>query len=207
MAKEPPRKGSYQGTDRAEYGRGGGGKTEEGYTNTMKKNILGTEASIRREKDEQMHVFDSKGKKIVSFQGKGAEVRFDAKKVPENAIITHNHPRSLGSSGIKRIGNSFSRADVLSAIQVNAQEMRAVTPTYTFSIKRPKNGWGNVGKVEREYYKITRALERENLAHINKSSSRSHAYTRIERAEVTHFHKVMSELSKRMGWKYSKKKG
>lgn len=207
MAKEPPRKTAYQGTDRTEYERGAGGKTEVGYTNAMKKNILGTENAIRREKDEQMHVFDSKGNKVAMFQGKGAQVRFDSDKVPENSIITHNHPRSLGKTGIRSFGNSFSRADVLSAVKVNAQEMRAVTPTYTFSIRRPEKGWGSVDKIRREYDKITREVERENLKYINKASSRDRAYGRIERAEVTHFHEVMGRLSKKMGWKYSKKKG
>lgn len=207
MAKEPPRKTAYQGTNRAEYARGAGGKTEEGYTNAMKKNILGTESSIRGKRDEEMHVFDSKGNKVVTFQGKGAQVRFDSDKVPEDAIITHNHPRSIGKTGIRSFGNSFSRADVLSAVTVNAKEMRAVTPTYTFSIRRPEKGWGSVDKIRREYDKITREVERENLKYINKSSSRDRAYGRAERAEVTHYHEVMSRLSKKMGWKYSKKKG
>lgn len=208
MAKEPPRKTAYQGTDRSEYERGAGGKTEAGYTNAMKKNILGTENAIRREKDEQMHVFNAKGEKVVMFQGKGAQVRFDSSKVPENAIITHNHPRSLGKTGIRSFGNSFSRADVLSAVKVNAQEMRAVTPTYTFSIRRPEKGWGNIDKIKREYNKITKEVERENVAYIRKKQGNSKVFdTRIDRAESTHFHAVMQRLSKKMGWKYSKKKG
>lgn len=206
---EPTSKTEYRGTSREEYGRGGAtGKTEEGYTNVMKKNILSTEASIRREKDEQMHVFDSKGNKVVTFQGKGAEVRFDASRVPENSIITHNHPRSLGQTGIRSFGNSFSSADVFSAVKVNAKEMRAVTPTYTFSIKRPEKGWGNLDKIKREYNKITKELVKENRSYIGKASTRVGAYrSRVDRAEVTHYHEVMSRLAKKMGWGYTKKKG
>ena len=35
------------------------GETEKGYTRLMRENILGTERSIRRKKDEELHVFES----------------------------------------------------------------------------------------------------------------------------------------------------
>lgn len=101
----------------------------------MVKNIVGMEQKYRRNKDETLHVFNSKGDIVSSIGGKGAQVVFDPKKIPANSILTHNHPRSLGTNGIRRIGNSFSSDDIRSAIKVNAKEMRAVTPTYTFSVK------------------------------------------------------------------------
>lgn len=72
--------------------------TEQGYTAKMRRNILGTEKNIRTNKDESMHVFDSEGNKVLTFQGKGAGVAVTKEQydsVPENAIITHNHPRAL----------------------------------------------------------------------------------------------------------------
>lgn len=130
-------------TSSGKGGSSGGSKgaTEKGYTAKMVKNIVGMEQKYRRNKDETLHVFNSKGDIVSSIGGKGAQVVFDPKKIPANSILTHNHPRSLGESGIRRIGNSFSSDDIRSAIRVNAKEMRAVTPTYTFSIKRPKGGW------------------------------------------------------------------
>lgn len=207
MAKEPPRKTAYRGTDRQAYNRTGGGRTEQGYSNTMRKNILGTESSIRMNKDESMHVFDATGRKLTTVQGKGARVSFDSRTIPRDAIITHNHPRAIGRTGIMSFGNSFSRADVTSAAALNAREMRAVTPTYTFSIKRPKNGWGDPIKIDRAYKKIEKDLIKENQRYINKASSRDRAYTRITRADATHFHQIITRLAKQMGWDYTKKRG
>ena len=68
---------------------GHNGATERGYTALMRQNILGTERSIRRRRDEELHVFDSRGNLMQSIQGKGAEVKFDG-TLPENSILTHN---------------------------------------------------------------------------------------------------------------------
>lgn len=207
MGKEPARKTSYRGTSREQYNRTGGGRTEQGYSNAMKKSILGTEGSIRMNKDESMHVFDATGKKLTTVQGKGARVSFDSRTIPTDAIITHNHPRALGRTGIMSFGNSFSRADVTSAAVLNAREMRAVTPRYTFSIKRPKNGWGDPVKIDKAYRKIERDLIKENNRYINKASNRDRAYTRMTRSEATHYHDIITRLAKQMGWDYTKKRG
>lgn len=115
-------------TSSGKGGSSGGSKgaTEKGYTAKMVKYIVGMEQKYRRNKDETLHVFNSKGDIVSSIGGKGAQVVFDPKKIPANSILTHNHPRSLGESGIRRIGNSFSSDDIRSAIKVNAKEMRAV---------------------------------------------------------------------------------
>lgn len=207
MGKEPPRKTAYRGTDRQAYNRTGGGRTEQGYSNTMRKNILGTESSIRMNRDESMHVFDATGRKLTTVQGKGARVRFDSRTIPRDAIITHNHPRAIGRTGIMSFGNSFSRADVTSAAALNAREMRAVTPTYTFSIKRPKNGWGDPVRIDRAYRRIEREVIRENQRYISKASGSRSGYTRSERSEATHYHSIITRLAKQMGWDYTKKKG
>jgi hypothetical protein len=192
-------------TSSGKGGSSGGSKgaTEKGYTAKMVKNIVGMEQKYRRNKDETLHVFNSKGDIVSSIGGKGAQVYSDPKKIPKNSILTHNHPHSLGERGIRRIGGSFSSVDIRSAIMVNAKEMRAVTPTYTFSIKRPKGGWGVSAD------KATRAFEYANM----KVTKQMYKYldqtkwneSSIARAEVTHSHKVMKILAKKYGWDYSKK--
>lgn len=153
-----------QGSSRASKGA-----TEKGYTAKMVKNIVGMEQKYRRNKDETLHVFNSKGDIVTSFGGKGAKVVFDTKKVPPNSILTHNHPRSLGASGIMRIGNSFSSADIVSAVRTNAKEIRAVTPTYTFSVKRPKGGWGIAANdVRKAYENANRAVKKERRTYLGK---------------------------------------
>ena len=54
----------------------------------MRKNILSMESRYRNNKDETLHVYGSSGNIITSFGGKGAEVRFNSKGIPENTILT-----------------------------------------------------------------------------------------------------------------------
>lgn len=182
---------------------GSKGATEKGYTRKMVKNIVGIEQKYRRNKDETLHVFNSKGDIVSSIGGKGAQVKFDSKKIPINSILTHNHPRSLGERGIRRIGNSFSSDDIRSAIMVNAKEMRAVTPTYTFSIKRPKGGWGvSADEAKKAFADADRIVYKQGYNYLNQTKWNE---SNIARADVTHFHKVMKILAKKYGWDYSKK--
>lgn len=115
--------------------------TERGYTQKMARNITATESSIRHYADEELHVFNANGDHVKRIGGKGASVDLRGHAIPKDSIITHNHPRALGKSGIKAIGNSFSVNDIAVAVKNNVKEVRAVTPTYTFSLKRPKGGW------------------------------------------------------------------
>ena len=181
----------------------GRGYTEKGYTNKMIKNIVGIEQKYRRNKDETLHVFNSKGDIVSSIGGKGARVIFNAKQIPANSILTHNHPRSLAEKGIKRIGNSFSIDDINTAIKTNAKEMRAVTPTYTFSIKRPKGGWGvSVDEATKAFANANRKVSKQGHNYLNQTKWNE---SNIARVEITHFHKVMKILAKKYGWDYSKK--
>lgn len=192
-------------TSSGKGGSSGGSKgaTEKGYTAMMVKNIVGIEQKYRRNTDETLHVFNSNGDIIRSIGGKGAAVKFNKGDVPANSIITHNHPRSIGSSGINRIGNSFSRADVVSAIGNNVKEVRAVTPTYTFSLKRPKKGWGITATQAAE------AFRKADVQVFGKGqdylSKQKWSKSSIDRASVTHYHKIMKILAKKYGWDYSKK--
>lgn len=183
---------------------GHNGATEKGYNALMRQNILGTERNIRRRRDEELHVFDSRGNPVRSIQGKGTEVVVNG-RLPENAILTHNHPRALGKSGINAIGNSFSGHDIALAITSNAKEIRAVTPTYTFSLKRPKGGWGVSAKEAKAVFnsisnQVTNEMRGQYL-----TGNRGYSQASYDRASVVHFHTVMRRLSKRYGWNYTKK--
>lgn len=149
--------------------------------------------------------FSQSGNLLKSVGGKGAQVAYDPKDIPANSILTHNHPRSLGATGIRRIGNSFSVQDIVSAVNVNAREIRAVTPTYTFSVKRPKGGWGGSAKqVGDAFMKAHKEVQSEMHAYLNKTGWSDDS---IARAETTHYHRVMQKMAKKYGWSYSKKRG
>lgn len=197
--------GGIRSSSSGREGKVSKGATEKGYNQKMARNITLAERTIRNNRDESMFVFSSDGNLVRTFTGKGAQVKYDARQVPENSIITHNHPRSIGEKGVKAIGNSFSRADIVSAVSTNAKEIRAVTPTYTFSVKRPKGGWGgspeSIGKA---FSKASSEVEREMYGYLAKVGYNNAG---IARAEATHFHRVMQKMAKQYGWDYSKKKG
>lgn len=179
------------------------GKTEKGYTAKMRKNILGKEREIRNNEDESLHVFSPSGDLLLSLQGDGAKVEVGDAKIPQNAILTHNHPRSIGTSGIRRIGNSLGIRDITAAVNYNAKEIRAVTPTYTFSIKRPKGGWGKTPQeVADVFYKHHLATQDEFRRYVEK---RGYSDWAVSRAEVMHYHRVNQLATKELGWDYTKK--
>ena len=176
--------------------------TEKGYTERMSKNILGKEREIRKNKDESLHVFTASGNPVIQIQGKGAAVRFNAKDVPQNSILTHNHPRALGKTGMRAIGNSFSIDDIRTAVATNAKEIRAVTPTYTFSMKRPKGGWGvDANTAAKIFRQEDSRIYMENVKHVVKVKSST------TKPEVLHYHLVNRSVAKQLGWNYTKKKG
>lgn len=183
------------------------GATEQGYTAKMLKNIVGMEQRYRNNVDETLHAFSPTGDIIISIGGKGAQVDYGKQrsKIPANSILTHNHPRSIGQSGIRAIGSSFSVNDIYSAVDLNAKEIRAVTPTYTFSVKRPKGGWGGAAKkVAEDFNEASNEVRKEMHKYLNGTKWNDDA---IARAETTHFHKVMRKMSKKYGWDYTKKRG
>lgn len=79
--------------------------------------------------------------------------------------------------------------------------MRAVTPNYTFSMKRPDGGWGiSVEELMKLYNDENRNLRLEFTRRINKDT------LTISQASATHFHILWKRLSKKLGFDYSKMK-
>ena len=180
------------------------GATEAGYSEKMMRNIVGIEQKYRTNKDETLHIFTPTGDLVRSIGGKGASVSASPLSVPEDAILTHNHPRSLGKKGINAIGNSFSDTDLYTMVGRNAREMRAVTPTYTFSMKRPKGGWGVKSKLQltRAYNKAYKEVDFEMRSYLHK---RNYSADAISRANATFYHQVNKKLAAKFGWDYTKK--
>ena len=183
------------------------GATEKGYSKRLAQAVLMVENSIRNKKDEELYVINEKGEIVDKIQGKDAGVEagnYDQSKF-ENMILTHNHPRSIGETGLMRIGNSFSLADIMTAVRNNAREIRAVTPTYTFSLKRPKGGWGvSASQLSYEFKSEENNVRDRFYSHGNK-----HNYTNAEyqRMSVSHYHTIVRNLANKYGWNYTKKRG
>ena len=169
------------------------------------------ESRIRNNKTESAWFVDENGL-IVGKATNGTEtyVMIPKSQSKPNSIMTHNHPGvSLSDSMAGRIGRAFSSIDVNMAIEANLKEIRAVTPTYTYSLKRPKKGWGdkkeinkaltdmNVGyTMDREDY----LMDRED--YLNDRGSRQY----LDRAAVVYRYRELKKVADRFGWKLTRKK-
>lgn len=173
--------------------------------------ILEAEDKIRKNKSfETAVVFDKNGKEIFRKKGKATSVAFTHSELSgfKDSIFTHNHPRGWKhkENDLRRIGSSFSIGDVRVAIKADVTEMRAATPLYTFSIKRPKNGWKMTADVaEREFNKISNEIANENKKLIYAAKG-SHIDKEVERAEALHYHLVWKRFCKKFDIEYSKVK-
>lgn len=210
MAQEvtTARERSFRSSGNVERGatRTVGGATESGYSEALKRSILSYENKQRREENEAMAWYDDNGNQLNRKQGKRDRVTILKSDVPApDLIMTHNHPSALGERGYMRIGHSFSMEDMLIAMKHKAKEMRAVTPEYTFSFKRPKGGWGATQVAVRRAY--DRAISRVTSEGQAYSDRIGYSNTVNNRYVVTFWHKVNKLVAKEFGWNYSKKKG
>lgn len=172
------------------------------------KELMIQENIIRANNFESAIIFDSKGRILVNKKGQQYSVAMTKQEMSlvKDSVFTHNHPRGWASkeNTLGRIGNSFSKEDILLAISGDAAEIRAVTPTYTFSMKRPQDGWvystGVLSKAIDAENKKVHSILSELIKKLNYNERD------IERAQALHWHLVMKNIAKRYGFIYSKTK-
>lgn len=179
--------------------RGGGGASGfrgdasmEGYSAGLAKAVSGREAEIRNGDTEKLSIFDSTGKEVYrNDKGEKHSVTYDGSKAKDN-ILTHNHPS----------GSSFSTDDVMGAVRNDVAEIRAVGSNRTYSLKRPKGGWGIS---EREAWRI-------HASELMKQGARSERYIENykgdksvakRRADAVFSHAANKRFAKRTGLIYS----
>jgi len=128
---------------------------------------------------------------------------------PKDAILTHNHPRdpkySVGMAG--DIGMPFSANDIKNAINYDLREIRAVTPHYTFSLRRPSGGWGiSASAAAEQWFKSVGTFNNEHRGYVNNPSEKSIRFSRNMRVNVIGQHDAIRKLAKKYGWEYARKK-
>lgn len=150
--------------------------------------ITNTENEIRLNKSFETGVlFDRNGNVVIDKRGAKYSVAFTDEECAKmkDCVFTHNHPRGWQEpeKSLGRIGNSFSPADMYLAIAHNVSEMRAVTPNYTFAMKRPEEGWGiTISKFEKLVNRENNKLRVEFTARINNNTLSP------TMASVVHYH-------------------
>lgn len=168
--------------------------------------ITNTENEIRLNKSFETGVlFDRNGNVVIDKRGAKYSVAFTDEECAKmkDCVFTHNHPRGWQEpeKSLGRIGNSFSPADMYLAIAHNVSEMGAVTPNYTFAMKRPEEGWGiTISKFEKLVNRENNKLRVEFTARINNNTLSP------TMASVVHYHILWKRISEKMGWNYTKAK-
>lgn len=183
--------------------RGGGNRTS-GLVVSLRKE----ENSIRNNTYETGIVLDSKGNVLLRKKGGAGSVEFNKSEVAlmKDAIFTHNHPSALTKQGVYRIGNAMSRADLVTAVSSNMQEMRAVTTAYTFIMRRPKKGWNATpSQVDRAVRQAEKKVREKMEVYI--ARYKGDERTAINRANVLRWNMVNREVAKKFGWIYKHHKG
>lgn len=121
------------------------------------------ESKIRNRKTEKGYIVGADGNVIgesIRSTRSSAAFRVNDLVKSKDAIMTHNHPNAdMGGTMAARVGLPFSGTDLERAITYDQKEIRAVTPNYTYSIRRPKGGWGDKSTI----MKAIREWDRDRL--------------------------------------------
>lgn len=169
--------------------------------------VIKKEGEIRMNKKYETAVsFNKDGEIVLNKDGQSRQVEFTQEECRKlkNAVMTHNHPSgwSYPEGSVRRIGNSLSEDDILMALRWDLSEMRAVTPNYTFVLKRPEKGWGVTPDDFHEIYKsVNKLIKGEGDVYVDKMG---YSESSCDRAGIVHFHKMNKKLAKMFGWEYSK---
>ena len=195
--------------------------TEKGLNRQEAFRVNQLEANIRNRKTEKGYLVDEKGNITgESIKGTSRKAKFRTSDLfkSRGGILTHNHPTEGANSGLYgslagRIGLPFSGQDIKIAAPFNLKEVRAVTPTYTYSIRRPKGGWGDVSKVERamDSYTLQSGFGAQSYAlkqglYKGTSLSRQRAREVSDRANVGTQYSLLKKIAKDMGWEFTRRR-
>lgn len=147
------------------------------------------------------YVYNIKGNLVFKQGGSYDRINFDDAQMKQmnDCVLTHNHTsgHNYKSDNILSIGSSFSYKDVETAVKGNLAEIRAVTPHYTFSLKRPSTGWDS--EMLRQY-----TLVRNRI--IEYYDAKELPENRKDIFDMIIAHLVMKELKKIMRLDYTKHK-
>ena len=194
--------------------------TEKGLNRQESFRVSQLEGKIRNRKTEKGYIVGANGQIIgESIKGTSHKAKFliSDMKNSRDAILTHNHPTEGADSGLYgtlagRIGVPFSGQDLKLAAQYDLKEVRAVTPTYTYSIRRPKGGWGDIFKIERAMRSYTLRAGTGAQTYAIKQGLYSSVLPRrrqqeiSDRANVGTQYSLLKQIAKELGWEFTRRR-
>ncbi len=170
------------------------GETEAGYSAALSRSVLKAESEIKNQTNETVIIFNDDGSVIFRKDGTRMGVTYDGRKSTDK-VMTHNHPGP---------DTPFSSSDLRDAVKFNQKEIRAISRNYTYSMKRPQGGWGNVkpDAVMRSYGTIKRIVAKEWDSRISSASSGAGVRSEYFKSQI----EVQRRLANKYGWDFSFKK-
>lgn len=188
--------------------------TEKGLNRREAYTVNKMESQIRNRKTEKGYVIDSDGNVTgESIRSSSHTAKFLSRDLKKDSIVTHNHPTEGANSGLYgtmagRIGVPLSTADIRAAVTHDLKEVRAVTPTYTWSLRRPKGGWGNTQEVLNALrrYDTNVNVKAQTYAFNQMPKTRERAREVTDRANVGTQYSELKELAKRFGWEFTRRR-
>lgn len=173
------------------------GATERGYTRDFAKAVFAQEAQIKDYKVEHGIVFDERGNVIAHEIGNEGSVGFNPRDVKNN-VVTHNHPDGYDAHGL-------SGADLKAVVLGDMKELRAVSGSHVFSVKRPAKGWGKTAAaVTRKYNETVKKQALADRKFIDSYKGDKKSLGR--KLDSTFYHRVTKTVTKSFGWDYTYKK-
>ena len=169
------------------------------------------ESRIRNRKTEKGYVVDSNGNVIAeSIKGSRSAATFRKSDLAKakDAILTHNHPNAeMGGTLAAQIGLPFSHTDLKGAVEYDIKEVRAATPNYTYSIRRPKGGWGDTREINRVLDQWNADRNRNYYAYTN-APYRMYSDWREswDRGNVVGQWQAWKDAVKKLGWTITRKR-
>ena len=193
--------------------------TEGGMTKAQRAAVDKFEQKKQDAKTERIAAIDENGKTLYrSTTGTDRHTSIPSHLHLEDTVLTHNHPHARVDSRdmAGRIGNSFSGADLNTAVHFNAKEIRAKTANYVYSMRRPSGGWNTTPEqAAREWDKaLNEALKRYTggsskyhvAAYINAPATHAEREARANRLNIVVNNAASRAVAKKFGWIYSHQK-
>lgn len=170
--------------------------------------IMAEEDAIRRIKTHETAIlYGPDGREIFRKDGGSSSVSFseDEFRQMRGGILTHNHPlgwgRPPGDPGAA--GSSFSKADITLFQQGGLAEIRAVSPGYRHSLRRPAGGSEAFDRIGLEDFRLE--LSRVDDEVRGEFWPRIHSgQMSIPEAEATHGHELSRRIAERYGLEYER---
>jgi hypothetical protein len=171
--------------------------------NPAEQAVRAQEDAIRHDAVESAYAFDQQGHLILAKTGTQDEVAFSADEIAllKDAVVTHNHPPELALPPDDTVaqGHSFSLDDLQLATGAQAAEIRVVTSTWRYSIKRPAAGW------DTQYFRtfIEPAFNRHDVD-VERDFLQALQHGRMTFAEAAeqYFHEVWRRVAAELGLQY-----